>query len=179
MVRRFRFCWLLPMALATGCTVPYDPPAVDPSGVAVAAPAVPDPIPGEKVDASRRWVLSDPAAIEKLSGTEFGEREITEFWVRKGWRTTKREELFLTQVAELQSAGAITPVTRWGGCPYATVYQTLQRVDVLGTAIERGREFMLEMDQHDDRLVIGSPRFSRTDTYFEDHAEGHATDAAK
>jgi hypothetical protein len=187
MIYRLRFCWLAATALAAGCSVRSDRAVVDPDdgavqfvgGSASAVPATPDPVFGEKIDRSRRWAVSDRDAVEQLSGTQFGEQEIIEFWTRKGWRMTKREELYLAQVAELEAAGALTPVSRWSGCPYATVYQTLQRVDVLGTMIDRGHEFVLEMDQHDDRLIVGTPRFSRTPGYVEDHSEGHVTDAAK
>lgn len=186
MIYRLRFCWLAATALAAGCSgqpdravvAPDDGPVQFVGGSAAAVPVVPDPVPGEKIDPSSRWALSDRAAVTQLSGTQFGEQEITEFWTRKGWRMTKREELYLAQVTELEAGGALTPVSRWSGCPYATVYQALQRVEVLGTMIDRGHEFILEMDQHDDRLIVGTPRFSRTTGYVEDHAEGHVTDAA-
>lgn len=187
MVHRLRFCILAAAAaLASGCAAQQaDRAHPDPDNVqfvggsAAAVPATPDPVFGEKIEPARRWVVSDRIAVEQLSGTEFGEMEITEFWTRKGWRMTKREELYLAQVAELEAAGALTPVSRWSGCPFSTVYQTLQRVEVLGTMIDRGTEFVLEMDQHDDRLLVGTPRFSRTAGYVEDHPEGHVTDSAK
>lgn len=187
MIHRLHFYWLVLIVLAAGCAARQDREVAEPTddavqfvgGSAAAVPATPDPVPGEKIDPSRRWALSDRAAVAQLSGTEFGEQEIAEFWARKGWRMTKREELYVAQVAELEAAGALTPISRWSGCPYATVYQTLQRVEVLGTMIDRGHEFILEMDQHDDRLLVGNPRFSRTSGYVEDHAEGHMTDSAK
>lgn len=187
MIHRLYFCWFAPMALAAGCSGQRDRDVVEPAddtvqfvgGSVAAVPATPDPVFGEKIDPSRRWALSDRVAVGQLSGTEFGEQEITEFWTRKGWRMTKREELYLAQVAELEEAGALTPVSRWSGCPYATVYQALQRVDVLGTVIDRGHEFILETDQHDDRLLVGTPRFSRASGYVEDHAEGHVADSSK
>ncbi|MBL9101565.1 MAG: hypothetical protein JNL82_11440 [Myxococcales bacterium] len=186
MIYRLCFCWLAAV-LVVGCAPRADRAVAEPDdgslhfvgGSAAAVSAAPDPIPGEKIDPSRRWSLSDRAAVTELSGTQFGEQEINEFWTRKGWRMTKREELYLAQIAELEAAGAITPVSRWSGCPYATVYQTLQRVGVLGTVIDRGHEFILEMDQDDDQLLVGTPRFSRAPGYVEDHAEGHVTDSRK
>jgi hypothetical protein len=187
MIYRLRLCMFAATVLAAGCAVQADRAPADPDhdsvhfvgGSAAAVPATPDPVLGEKIEPARRWAVSDRVAVEHLSGTQFGEQEINEFWLRKGWRMTKREELYLAQVAELEAAGALTPVSRWSGTPFATVYQTLMRVEVLGTMIDRGHEFILDMDQHDDRLLVGNPRFVRTPGYVEDHPEGHFSDSAK
>ena len=47
------------------------------------------PAPGRRIARDERWILSHPDAIAKLAESAFGEREIEEFWTRKGWRLTK------------------------------------------------------------------------------------------
>jgi hypothetical protein len=46
-------------------------------------------------------------------------------------------------------------------------------VVILDRPFERGHEFRLNMDENEDELVVGSPRFRRTSGYQEDHEEGH------
>lgn len=140
-------------------------------------PSLP-PIPGRHISTDERWRFSDPKAVAELQGTKWGEQEISEFWARKGWRLTRREERYLAEVESLVARGVLTPITRWTSCPYSTVYQTLDRVVVLDVVIERGHEFLLELDDDDDHLKIAEPRFSRTSDYAEDHESGHGAAAS-
>ena len=137
------------------------------------------PVPGRRISMDERWILTDPKAVAELQGTKWGEQEITEFWTRKGWRLTQREERYLAEVESLVARGVLTPVTRWTSCPYSVVYQTLDRVVVLDVAIQRGHEFLLELDDDDDHLKIAEPRFTRTSDYPEDHETGHGTASSR
>lgn len=158
------------IALTTGCSQPTASPA--------AAPAKTNPF-GRKIAAQERWAFSDPKAVEDLQGTTFGEQEINEFWTRKGWKLTKRDEAYLATVDALARDGYITKVSRWAKCPYNPVYQALVGVDVLGAHVKPGQEFNLEMDAAEGEVQLGKPRFVRAKTYEEDHNGGHSTDAAR
>ena len=67
-------------------------------------------------------------------------------------------------------------MSRWSTCPFDPVYQTLQPVSILDVAIDRGHEFHLNMDENQDELVLGTPRFRRVSTYEEEHEDGHVSD---
>lgn len=136
--------------------------------------------PGRAVSIDERWMLSHPQAAADLRNTEFGEREIREFWTRKGWRLTKREERYLAETQSLVKAGMITATSRWAVCPYTPVYQALQSgVKVMGVPVQRMQEFNFEMCENENEIQLGSPRFKRAKGYEEDHDEGHATDPSK
>ena len=165
-MRRTLFVALLAAAVLPACTQSM-PRTTYAHGLSAS------PIPGRRVSTAERWMLTDPKAIGELENTTFGEREITEFWARKGWRLTKREEWYLAEVAALVERGALTPISRWNTCPFPIVYQTLERVSVAGAIIERGHEFVLEFDDDEDHLRIGEPRFARAADYVEDHDGGH------
>lgn len=128
---------------------------------------------GQRVSPEQRWLLTDPRAIEDLGGTTFGEKEITEFWTRKGWRLTKREERYLSEVGGLMNAAVVSRVSRWSTCPFAPVYQTLKTVTVLGQTVPAFHEFYLDADAGSGKLAIGTPRFKRTSDYEEEHPDGH------
>lgn len=151
-------------------------------GVSPAVPASsaarPNPF-GRNVDKNERWAFSDPQAVKDLQGTVFGEQEIEEFWLRKGWKLTKREEGYFATIDALTRDGYITKVTRWATCPYNPVYQALVPVDVLGVHVRAGQEFNLDMCDPDAEVKLGTPRFVRKKGYEEDHAEGHAADSAR
>lgn len=134
---------------------------------------------GRQVPYEERWFLSEPGAVRDLKGTKFGEMEIKEFWTRKGWRTTPREERYLAQCAQLKSEGAISIVSRWSTTPFDPVWQTLAPVSILDTPLGRGTEFHLNMSENEDNLQVGSPRFRRVTGYEEDHEEGHVSDPSK
>lgn len=155
-----------------GC-VHTDVHPVQPSVTPLATVTKPDEELGATITNDQRWVLSDPRSVGDLEGTAFGEREITEFWTRKGWRLTRREERFLADVGELAKTGVVTRVSRWATCPFAPVYQTLKSVTVLGQSIPAFHEFYLDTDAGSDKLELGTPRFKRTSDYAEDHADGH------
>lgn len=167
------FCALMPWMVALGCTRESVSP-----GVPASSPASQNPF-GRKIIASERWTLSDPQAVSDLQGTPFGEQEINEFWTRKGWKLTKREEAYLATVDALLRDGYITKVSRWAKCPYNPVYQALVPVDVLSVHVRPGQEFNLDMCDPDKDIELGKPRFARAKSYREDHAEGHATDPAQ
>ncbi len=131
---------------------------------------------GRTIPHEERWFLSEPDAVRDLKNTKFGEQEIREFWVRKAWRTTPREERYLAQCAALRKEGAISVVSRWSTCPFDPVYQTLAPVNILDTPMDRGTEFHLHMDENEDELQVGTPRFRRTTGYQEEHEEGHVSD---
>lgn len=167
--------WLACGLTSAACLPPEDRPTT-PVLVAVAPP---DVEPGRSMPVDERWSLSDPAARRELEGTPFGEQEIREFWQRKGWRTTKREERYFAEVQALLKTGAITPISRWGVCPYTPVYQAVQPIRVLGTPVQRMQEFHFEMCENENELQLGNPRFKRIAGYQEDHEDGHATDTAQ
>lgn len=146
-----------------------------PAGEPPASPGRKDE-PGRKFSEDERWSLTHPQAVKDLRETAFGEKEIDEFWTRKGWRVTKREERYLAEVQALVEEGAVTPISRWFQVPYAPVYQALRPVRVLGTPIQRMQEFALEFCDNEDEVHLGSPRFARAKGYQEEHADGHATD---
>ena len=133
---------------------------------------------GRTLTKEDRWSITEPDARRELSGTQFGEKEINDFWKRKAWRTTPREERYFAQCEHLVKEGAIAPITRWSTCPFLPVYQTLQPVTILDRSLEKGHEFCLFMDDNKDELLLGTPRFRRTDKFEEDDddTEGHAGD---
>lgn len=106
--------------------------------------------PGAKVAEDDRWFLSDAQSVKDLRGTAFGEKEIKEFWTRKGWRLTKREERYLAAVNALVEEGAVSQVSRWSKVPFSPVYQALRPVHVLGTRVQRMQEFWLEPCENED-----------------------------
>ncbi|MBS2012524.1 MAG: hypothetical protein JST00_06545 [Deltaproteobacteria bacterium] len=134
---------------------------------------------GRKVQPSERWSFSDPQAVKDLQGTTFGEQEIEEFWLRKGWKLTKREEAYFAMVDTLTRDGYVTKVSRWSKCPYNPIYQALVPVDVLGVHVRSGQEFNMDMCDPDAEVKLGTPRFVRKKGYEEDHAEGHSSDTAR
>lgn len=161
------------VVIASGCARGDGTPASSPT----AAQARPNPF-GRTVVRSERWSFSDPQAVKDLQETPFGEQEIVEFWVRKGWKLTKREEAYFGTLDALARDGYITKVSRWAKCPYNPVYQALVPVDVLGVHVRSGQEFNLDMCDPEAEVQLGKPRFARAKGYEEDHAEGHSTDAA-
>jgi hypothetical protein len=134
---------------------------------------------GRQIPHEERWFLTEPDAVRDLKGTKFGEQEIREFWTRKAWRTTPREERYVAQCAQLKKEGAISVVSRWSTCPFDPVWQTLQPVSILDIAIDRGHEFHLNMDENEDDLTLGTPRFRRVSGYEEEHEEGHVSDHSR
>lgn len=120
-----------------------------------------------------RWFMSEEQAIKDLKDTKFGEQEINEFWLRKNWRTTPMEERYLAQCAALRRDKAISVVSRWSTCPFDAAYQTHEDVTILDRHLPRGTEFHLNMDEGEDTLQVGTPRFRRTQQYEEEHEEGH------
>lgn len=135
--------------------------------------------PGRKVSEAERWAISDPQSVKDLQGTPFGEREIREFWTRKGWRMTKSEEKYLAETKELAARGSIVAVSRWATCPYTTVYRAKEPTKVMGIAVDPDQEFHFEMCDNDNEVQLGRPQFRRRDGYKEDHDDGHATDPSK
>jgi hypothetical protein len=137
----------------------------------------PQPEPGQKFDAEHRWEIADPIAVKKLQGTPFGEQEINEFWVRKGWRLTKHEERYLATVAELVRQAKITKISHWGQTPFEPIYQTLQRITLEGVTIEPQTEFRMDFNENQDELKVAHPRFLRINEYEEEH-QGHSDQAS-
>ena len=125
-----------------------------------------------------RRFMSEERAIKDLKDTKFGEQEINEFWLRKNWRTTPLEERYLAQCAALLRDKSISVVSRWATCPFDAAYQTHEPVTILDRSLPRGTEFHLNMDEGQDTLDIGTPRFRRTQQYEEEHEEGHGDEAS-
>ncbi len=177
-------------AVVVGCA-PHQPETIlietkhSPSShsqVAAAVPAsalAPDIEPGRMVSQDERWSLTAPQARKDLENTAFGEQEISEFWTRKGWRLTKKEERYMMELEVLVRSGAAAPLSRWAQTPFSSVYQALRPLKVLGTSVQRGQEFYLDMNEHEDELKLGSPRFRRTQGYEEAHEDGHHTDPSE
>jgi hypothetical protein len=134
---------------------------------------------GRQIPRDDRWMLTEPDAVRDLKGTKFGEQEIREFWTRKAWRTTPREERYLAQCEAYMKDGSISVVSRWSTCPFDPVYQTLRPVSILDVPMDKGTEFHLEMNENEDDLQVGSPRFRRTAGYEEEHEEGHVSDPSR
>ncbi len=126
--------------------------------------------PGRAFDNAHRWDLADPAAAKILRGTAFGEKEITEFWTKKGWRLTKHEDRYMTEVASLAAAGKVKQVTHWAQTPYNGVYQAQENVTVDGVSVPKGTEFWLELCENEDELHLGKPLFPRSKDYVEENA---------
>ncbi|HEY8078238.1 MAG TPA: hypothetical protein VIF62_29120 [Labilithrix sp.] len=133
--------------------------------------------PGRKFDPEHRWDLTDPAAVKKLEGTQWGEQEINEFWTRKGWRLTKHEERYMATVADLVRQGKVTKISHWGMCPFDSIWQTLASVTIEGVSIAPQTEFWLDMNENEDELKVGKPRFLRVNQYEEEH-QGHSDQAS-
>lgn len=127
---------------------------------------------GRRYAFDERWSLTDPKARKDLEGTKFGEQEIKEFWTRKGWRLTEREEQYFAKTEQLYKEGQLTIVSRWYQVPYSPVYQTLEPVTLLGVTIPPQTEFWLEPCENADKVFMGNPRFARGEKYSEEH-EGH------
>ena len=134
-------------------------------------------VPGKKFDYEHRWDLSDPSAVRRLAGTKFGEQEINEFWTRKGWRLSQREEQYMATVKKLVEEGKVTRVSHWGQTPFDGIYQTLQTVTLDGKTIEPQTEFWMEFCENEDELYVGKPRFLRVNEYEEEH-QGHIDQAS-
>ena len=132
---------------------------------------------GRKFSFDERWALTDPKSRKDLEGTKFGEQEIKEFWTRKGWRLTQREEAYFARTEQLFKAGQLTIVSRWYQVPYSPVYQTLEPVTLLGVTIPPQTEFWLEPCENADKVFMGNPRFARSGKYSEEH-EGHLDEQA-
>ncbi len=126
--------------------------------------------PGRTFDPAHRWDLSDPAAVKALEGTSFGEKEIREFWTKKGWRLTKHEDRYMAEVDTLLAANKIKLATHWAQTPYNGVYQSLEPVTVDGVSVPKGTEFWLELCENEDELHLGTPLFVRSKDYVEENA---------
>lgn len=131
---------------------------------------------GRQIAHEDRWCLSEKDAVRELKNSKFGEQEIREFWTLKAWRTTPREERYFAQCEAFVKEGALTVVSRWSTTPFDPVYMALRPVSILDIAIDAKTEFHLEMDENEDKIVTGTPRFRRTAKYEEGHEEGHVSD---
>ena len=140
--------------------------------------AIATPEPGRAFDPAHRWDLADPEAAKQLRGTAFGEKEITEFWTKKGWRLTKHEERYMAAVDKLVAEGKIKKTTHWAQTPYNGVYQSQQDVTVDGVNVPAGSELWLEFCENEDELHLGKPLFPRSNDYVEENA-GHSTSSAE
>jgi hypothetical protein len=129
--------------------------------------------PGRKFEPEQRWDLSEEAAVRKLKGTPFGEQEITEFWTRKGWRLTKKEERYMSTVDTLAAEGKIKKTAHWSQTPFNGVYETQEALTIEGTRIAEHTEFWMEFCENEDEIHVGAPYFRRIAGYQEEH-QGHA-----
>lgn len=127
-------------------------------------------VPGRAFESAQRWDLSDPDAVKTLRGTAFGEKEISEFWTKKGWRLTKEEEEYMERVEKLLAAGKIKKVTHWAQTPYNAVYQAQETLTLEGMNIPNGYEFWFELCENEDELHVGKPLFPRSADYVQENA---------
>lgn len=134
---------------------------------------------GRTIPREERWFVAEPSARKELAGTKFGEREMQEFWSRKGWRTTPREERYFAQCAQLVAEGKLVVSSPWSTCPFGPVYRTVEPVTILDQPIGAQHEFNLDMDESRDELQIGTPMFRRTSSFEEEHEEGHIGDPTR
>jgi len=139
-------------------------------------PPPPEP-PGKSFDPAHRWDLSDPAAVKALSNTPFGEQEISEFWVRKGWRNTQKEDRYAARIEQLLADQTIKKTTHWALTPFTPVYATNQEITIEGVSIPKGTEFWMDTNENGDEIMLGHPLFKRMDGYKEEH-QGHADQAS-
>ena len=151
--------------------------AVAPVAAKESTPPPPSEPPGQSFDQAHRWDLSDPTAVTALSGTPFGEQEISEFWVRKGWRLTQKEDRYNASIEQLLLEGKIKKTTHWSQTPFPPVYTATAPLTLEGVSIPRGTEFWMETNENEDKIQLGNPRFTRTDGYKEEH-QGHADQAS-
>lgn len=178
---RSRVCASLSLAIVlslsvAACLEQREPLLVRTPASDLPATSGPKDEPGRIVAEDERWLLSDAQSIKDLRDTAFGEKEIREFWTRKGWRLTKREERYFAEVQALVEEGAISPTSRWAKVPFSPIYQALRQVKVLGVPVQRMQEFWLEPCENEDEIHLGNPRFKRAHGYEEEHDDGHATD---
>lgn len=151
--------------------------AVAPVAPKESTPAPPAEPPGQSFDQAHRWDLSDPTAVAALSGTPFGEQEISEFWVRKGWRLTQKEDRYNAALEQLVLEGKIKKTTHWSQTPFTPVYATSEAITIVGVPIPKGVEFWMETNENEDAIQLGHPRFTRSNGYKEEH-QGHADQAS-
>ena len=140
-------------------------------------PAPPQEPPGRAFDQDHRWELSDPTAVHALSGTPFGEQEISEFWVRKGWRLTQKEDRYNAAIEQLLADRKIKRTTHWSMTPFTPVYESQEALTLEGVRIPKGTEFWMETNENEDEIKLGSPHFTRASGYQEEH-QGHADQAS-
>src|SRR5260221_3915886 len=92
------------------------------------APLPPPSPPGRGFDNDHRWQIADPAAVKVLENTSFGEQEIEQFWLRKGWHLTQKEDRYLETVDRLAGEGTIKKTAHWAMTPYTPVYAAQETV---------------------------------------------------
>ncbi|HEY8078237.1 MAG TPA: hypothetical protein VIF62_29115 [Labilithrix sp.] len=153
---------------------PASPANVEPKN---APPPEPAAEPGRSFDEARRWELTDPTAVKALQNTPFGEQEIKEFWARKGWRLTQKEDRYLAAIDRLVQEGAIKKTAHWSRTPFTPVYTANQSISIEGFRIPADTEFWMDPNENEDRFELGTPTFGRTDGYKEEH-EGHIDQAS-
>jgi hypothetical protein len=137
----------------------------------------PSPEPGREFSQDQRWELSDPVAVKALQNTAFGEQEIKEFWTRKGWRLTKHEERYMTQVDALVAEGKIKKSGHWAQTPFNGVYTAVADVTIDDKDIPARTEFWMEFCENEDEIHMGRPLFTRVVDYVEEH-QGHSDQAS-
>lgn len=175
LAEKFMLGQLITIPIVVPLTVPVVAPVQQTVQPIKAATQVISAGPGRIVGYNDRWCISDEKSIRSLKGDKFGEIEIAEFWARKGGRITPTHDKYLAECKSLLSSGSISIISRWSKVPFDPIYQTHTEVTVMGTKIKKGHEFRLDLDEEDEKLIIGSPRFKRTKGYKEGHDE-HLTD---
>lgn len=177
-MQKNHFSIIVLSAFALSCA--SEPPPREPVSPVEAKnspPAPPPEPPGKSFDPEHRWDLSDPAAVKALSGTPFGEQEISEFWVRKGWRLTLKEERYAARIEQLLANQRVKKASHWAMTPFTPVYETTEPITIEGVTIPTGTEFWMDANENEDEIKVGHPRFKRANGYLEEH-QGHADQAS-
>jgi hypothetical protein len=176
MEKKYAFIALSLSLLTASCG---DPPreAVSPVEAKNSPPKGPQPEPGTAFDQQHRWDLTDPIAVQALSNTPFGEQEIVEYWTRKGWRNTKKEDSYNAAIEQLLADQRIKKTTHWSMTPFTPVYKANEQISIQGVSIPGGTEFWMETNENEDDIKLGHPLFTRATGYQEEH-QGHVDQAS-
>jgi hypothetical protein len=101
-----------------------------------------------------RWFLSHPEVSKQKQNNAAAEAELKKFWEQKGWRTTRKQERYLTQTKSLLRGGDLEIVGYQPQCPFAPLYRAKKTITILDNVINPGTSFFLLMNENRDALVF-------------------------
>lgn len=96
-----------------------------------------------RIDANEKWLLTDPAAYQRLRAEgrlSWAEGELDEVWERKGYALTAEEQRFLAETAELQRRGSLSADSYIVECPFNPMWTVRQPVTILGRFFRPGSQ---------------------------------------